>query len=89
MSRETCPLRLNQTEHRCDSLSHVRACMLTNCHDIYHGTWGDDHHEAEEMCAAAAEAFSADVLTCRLMQCEAAVGDEALCEGTLAGLPCE
>ncbi|MFY0539307.1 hypothetical protein [Nannocystis pusilla] len=63
--------------------------MLINCHDLYHGTWGEDHHEAEELCAAAAGAFAAEVLTCRLAQCEAAAGDEAHCEGTLQGPPCE
>jgi hypothetical protein len=71
-------------------------CMLSNCHDQYHETWGEDHRMAEAMCAAAAEAvpsvgmpaMNGDSIECRYYHCEAAADDEALCDAAMGAAPC-
>lgn len=71
-------------------------CMLLNCHDQYHGTWGEEHPMSEINCMAAADmlpsvgapAMSGDSIECRLYHCEAAPGDEALCDAAIGGAPC-
>ena len=40
-----------------DPVADYCACMLENCHDQYHATWGEDHVASEAMCIAAAEAL--------------------------------
>ncbi|WAS94244.1 hypothetical protein [Nannocystis punicea] len=71
-------------------------CMLVNCHDQYHGTWGEEHPMSEINCKAAADmlptvgmpAMSGNSLECRLYHCEQAAGDESLCEAAIGGAPC-
>ncbi len=73
------------------------ACMLENCHDQYHGTWGEDHRAAEAMCAAYAEsvpsvgmpAMSGDSLECRLHFCEIGHDDPTACDSALGDAPCK
>ena len=67
--------------------------MLEYCHDAYHGTWGEDHIESEEMCIASAEAapvagepaMSGDSIECRMHFCQVAadMGDESVCDNAL------
>ncbi|PCC71270.1 hypothetical protein SAMN02745121_04768 [Nannocystis exedens] len=71
-------------------------CMLVNCHDQYHGTWGEAHPQSEINCNADAAMFptvgtpamSGDSLECRLYHCEQAAGDASLCEAAIGGAPC-
>ncbi|MDC0718365.1 hypothetical protein [Nannocystis bainbridge] len=71
-------------------------CMLVNCHDQYHGTWGEEHPQSEENCSAAAAmwptvgmpAISGDSLECRLYHCEQALVDASQCEAAIGGAPC-
>jgi hypothetical protein len=72
------------------------ACMLVNCHDQYHGTWGEDHTESELMCLAAADAvpsvgapaMSGDSIECRIHFCELGHDDPTACDAALGGAPC-
>lgn len=71
-------------------------CMLVNCHDQYHGAWGEEHPMSEINCTMAAEmlptvgmpTMSGNSLECRLAHCELAVDDPALCEAAIGGAPC-
>ena len=70
--------------------------MLANCHDLYHGAWGEDHISAEAMCleaAAAVPGAGSDVMEgnfieCRVHFCEQAAADEALCENAMGNAVC-
>lgn len=61
-------------------------CMLANCHETYHSTWGEEHISALMMCHAHAdavpeagmEAMSGDFIECRLHFCEAAASEPGL-----------
>lgn len=72
------------------------ACMLENCHDQYHATWGEEHPDSETMCMAAAEAvpsvgvpaMSGDSIECRLHFCELGHDDPAACDTALGTAPC-
>lgn len=72
------------------------ACMLINCHDQYHGTWGEDHEMSEQGCLAAAGALptvgmpatSGNSLECRVYYCEAATSDVAACASAIGGGEC-
>jgi hypothetical protein len=72
------------------------ACMLVNCHDQYHGTWGEEHPASEEMCAAAAAALPSvgmpatrgNSLECRMHHCELGHDDPAACESAIGGGAC-
>ena len=72
------------------------ACMLENCHDQYHGTWGEDHRAAEAMCAAAAAALPSvgmpatrgNSLECRYYYCELGHADPTACESAIGGGEC-
>lgn len=71
-------------------------CMLENCHDQYHGTWGEEHPQSEEMCLAAAAAvpsvgmpaMTGNSLECRLHFCALGHDDEAACDIALGAAPC-
>lgn len=73
------------------------ACMLENCHDLYHSTWGEDHVESETNCLAAAnavpsagmEVMAGDYIECRGHFCAEAVHDEALCESAIGMGVCQ
>ncbi len=72
------------------------ACMLENCHDQYHATWGEEHPDSETMCLAAAEAvpsvgmpaMSGNSIECRLHFCELGHDDPAACDTALGTAPC-
>jgi len=72
-------------------------CMLENCHDLYHATWGEDHRASEAMCAAYAEsvpsvgmpAMSGDSLECRLYFCGLGHDDPSACDSAYGGAPCQ
>jgi len=71
-------------------------CMLENCHDQYHATWGEEHPQSEEMCLTAAEAvpsvgmpaMSGNSLECRLHFCELGHDDPTACDIALGAAPC-
>lgn len=63
-------------------------CMLNNCHEQYHGTWGEDHVAAEMMCIAAAEALDPAAFACRVERCEAAADDPEACTDAIGGGAC-
>lgn len=73
------------------------ACMLENCHDQYHGTWGEDHRASEAMCKAAAAAvpsvgmpaMSGDSIECRLYFCALGHDDPTACDSAMGAAPCE
>jgi hypothetical protein len=72
------------------------ACMLENCHDQYHATWGEDHVAAEAMCTAAAEslpsvgmpATDGNSLECRYYYCQLGHDDPAACDSAIGGGSC-
>lgn len=72
-------------------------CMLVNCHDLYHATWGEDHRASEAMCAAYAAsvpsvgvpATSGDSIECRLHFCTLGLDDPSACDSALGGAPCQ
>ena len=72
------------------------ACMLENCHDQYHGTWGEDHEAAEAMCTAAAEALPSvgmpatdgNSIECRYHHCQLGHDDPGACESAIGGGTC-
>ena len=72
-------------------------CMLENCHDQYHATWGEDHRGSEAMCEAAAgavpsvgvPAMSGDSIECRLYFCALGHDDPAACDSAMGAAPCE
>jgi hypothetical protein len=72
------------------------ACMLVNCHDQYHATWGEDHEAAEAACTAAAEAVPSvgmpatdgDSLECRYHYCQLGHDDPGACESAIGGGAC-
>ena len=64
------------------------ACMLVNCHDHYHATWGEDHEASEAMCLAAAEALDDAAFACRMAACDAAADDPAACVDAIGGGAC-
>lgn len=71
-------------------------CMLVNCHDQYHGTWGEEHPASETMCAAAAEALpsvgmpaeSGNSLECRYHYCQIGHDDPSACDSAIGGGAC-
>jgi hypothetical protein len=71
-------------------------CMLDSCHDLYHGTWGEDHEQSEAMCTAAAEAVpsvgapatSGDSIECRLHFCAMGHDVAGACEAAMGADPC-
>lgn len=71
-------------------------CMLENCHDQYHGTWGEDHEIAEAMCAAAAAALPSvgmpatrgNSLECRQHYCELGRAVAGACDSAIGGGAC-
>lgn len=72
------------------------ACMLENCHDEYHATWGEDHEASEAMCAAAAAAVpsvgvpatTGNSLECRLHYCELGEAVPGACASAMGGGAC-
>ena len=72
------------------------ACMLENCHDEYHATWGEDHEASEAMCAAAAAAVPSvgvpatmgNSLECRQHYCELGEPVPGACASALGGGAC-
>ena len=72
------------------------ACMLENCHDEYHATWGEDHEASEAMCAAAAAtvpsvgmpATMGNSLECRQHYCELGEPEPGACASALGGGAC-
>lgn len=72
------------------------ACMLENCHDEYHATWGEDHEASEAMCAAAAAAApsvgvpatTGNSLECRLHYCELGEAVPGACASAMGGGAC-
>ncbi len=71
-------------------------CMVVNCHDEYHGTWGEEHPQSEVNCQAAAAmvpsvgapATMGDSIECRIHYCEAALEDESACASAIGGGMC-
>ncbi len=72
------------------------ACMLENCHDEYHATWGEDHEASEAMCAAAAAAApsvgvpatTGNSLECRQHYCELGEAVPGACASAMGGGAC-
>jgi len=72
------------------------ACMLENCHDLYHATWGEDHEASEAMCLAAAEALPSvgvpatrgNSIECRLHYCELGRAVAGACDSAIGGGAC-
>lgn len=72
------------------------ACMVENCHDQYHGTWGEDHEAAEAACTAAAEslpsvgmpATGGNSLECRYHYCQLGHDDPGACDSAIGGGAC-
>jgi hypothetical protein len=62
--------------------------MLINCHDDFHGTWGEDHDASVAACVAAAEALSEAGLACRAERCEAAKDAPAACVDAIGDGTC-
>ena len=82
-----------------DALTPAQAycqCMVLDCHDEYHGTWGEDHDMSEAMCEAAAAALPSvgmpatqgDSVECRIHYCELAKTDPAACASAIGGGSC-
>ncbi len=71
-------------------------CMVVDCHDEYHGTWGEDHDMSEAMCEAAAAAVPSvgmpatqgDSIECRTYYCELAKTDPGACASAIGGGSC-
>ena len=71
-------------------------CMVVNCHDDYHGTWGEDHEMSEAMCEAEAAALPSvgmpatqgESIECRTYYCELAKTDGAACASAIGGGSC-
>jgi len=71
-------------------------CMVLDCHDEYHGTWGEDHDMSEAMCEAAAAALPSvgmpamqgDSIECRIYHCELAKTDPNACASAIGGGSC-
>lgn len=72
------------------------ACMLVQCHDQYHGTWGEEHESSEAMCVAAAEALPSvgmpvtmgNSLECRQYYCELGEAEPGACDSAIGGGAC-
>lgn len=72
------------------------ACMLENCHDEYHATWGEDHEASEAMCAAAAAAVpsvgapatTGNSLECRQHYCDLGEAVPGACASAIGGGAC-
>lgn len=72
------------------------ACMLEQCHDQYHGTWGEEHESSEAMCVAAAEALPSvgmpatmgNSLECRQYYCELGEAEPGACDSAIGGGAC-
>ena len=82
-----------------DALTPAQAycqCMVLDCHDEYHGTWGEDHDMSEAMCEAAAAALPSvgmpatqgDSVECRIHYCELAKTDPPACASAIGGGSC-
>ncbi|MCA9644304.1 MAG: hypothetical protein KC492_26600 [Myxococcales bacterium] len=71
-------------------------CMLSDCHDEYHATWGEDHIAAEEQCHAEAGMVPeqgsptevGDFIECRLAACQRAQQDPTACAAAMGGGVC-
>lgn len=72
------------------------ACMLVQCHDQYHGTWGEEHESSEAMCVAAAEALPSvgmpvtmgNSLECRQYYCQLGEAEPGACDSAIGGGAC-
>jgi len=71
-------------------------CMLVNCHDPFHDTWGEDDAESRTACAEEASALpvagspqtSGNSIECRQHVCEGVVDRRFTCEDAL-GSACQ
>jgi hypothetical protein len=74
-----------------DPVSAYCSCLLVNCHDPFHATYGEGDDVAVPACNAAAAAFpsvgmdamSGDSLECRQHFCDEAATDEAACAAAM------
>ncbi len=72
------------------------ACMLVECHTVFHETWGPTDMGALTACAAEAAtlpragmpASSGNSIECRLARCDGAGKDPDVCSGAVGGDPC-
>ena len=98
----TAGAHTSTTEHTTGSTGELTpvdaycACMLVQCHEQYHGTWGEEHESSQAMCVAAAEALPTvgmpatmgNSLECRHYYCELGEAEPGACDSAIGGGAC-
>jgi hypothetical protein len=72
-------------------------CLLIECHDVFHDTFGETDEEALAACELAADALpragmpvdEGNTIECRRSHCEGADEDPVACAAALGAAPCE